>query len=83
MKQVVIVLHLSTQEEKKITISQWRIYREQEKRTGRKLYKLLDIVDEQAEPKVVSRSLKRFVNPSVRRAPQPPKKKKKKSCCGG
>ncbi len=83
MKQVVIVLHLTTHEEKKITIAEWRVYREQEKRTGRKLYKLLDIVDEQAEPKVVSRSLKRFVNPSTRRAPQPPKKKKKKRCCGG
>lgn len=83
MKQVVIVLHLTTQEEKKITITEWRVYREQEKRTGRKLYKLLDIVDEKAEPKVVSRSIKRFVNPSTRIAPQPPKKKKKKRCCGG
>lgn len=84
MKRVVIVLKLSTQKEERISIDEWRIIRQQEKRTKIKVYELLDIVDEatQTAPQFKARSLS-MQNSSILRSTKtitPPKKKK---CCGG
>lgn len=80
MRQIVIILHISTQEKKRISINEWRIIREQEKRTKIKVYELVDIVDEKTAAAPRKRSLN-LAAPTPRKTPiQTPKKKK---CCGG
>lgn len=81
MKQVVIVLHISTQEEKRISINDWRIIREQEKKTKIKVYELVDIVDENTITAPKKRSLNLSASTARKTTIQTPPKKKK--CCGG
>ncbi len=83
MKQIVIVLHLSTKKEERISVDKWRVIRNQYMITRIEVYKFIDIVNEETEaaPQFKRRSL----NMNPRSIPStkiitPPKKKK---CCGG